>query len=60
MVRLKFEIEELCKHPANSRKLICRNTIEYNENVIFPYEKVMEVFRCLYPSKDLVFNFTII
>lgn len=60
MVHLKFEIEEIVKHPAGSRRLICRNTIEYNENVVFPYEQVMNVFRALYPNKDLVFNFTII
>lgn len=60
MPELKFEIEESCKHPANKRNLLARNTIPYNENVSFPFERIISVFKCLYPNKQLIFNFTII
>ena len=60
MFHLKFEIEEVVKYPVGSRRVLCRNTLEYNENVTFPYEQVMNVFRMLYPTKELVFNFIFI
>lgn len=59
MADLKIEIDELCRHPANSRKTLVRNTIPFNENVTFPFEKIISVFKTLYSNKQLIFNFTI-
>lgn len=60
MSNLKVEIEELCKHPANTRRVILRNTIEYNENVSFPFESIIKSMRIIFPNKQLIFNFTIL
>lgn len=60
MADLKIHIEESLKHPLGERRTVMRNTIPYYENISFPYEKVMSVFKLLYPNKSLIFNFTII
>lgn len=60
MSQLAILIEGSCKHPANTRKTICRSTLDFNDNVHFPFENIMQSFRTIYPTKTLVFNFTII
>lgn len=57
---LKVQVEEICKHPAGKSTLICRTSLDYNENIIFPFENIMSSFRTLYPDKHLLFNFTIL
>lgn len=59
MISLKFEIEEVVKHPAGSRKILLRNTVEYNDSLQFPFDRVVSLFKMLFPSKELVFNFYI-
>lgn len=60
MSNLKIEIEQLCKHPAGSRKLVFRNTVSFNENVTYPFSNVITTFKQFNPDKDLCFTFTII
>lgn len=60
MSALKIEVEELCKHPANTRRVILRNTITFNENVSFPFDTIIKSIRLIFPNKQLIFNFTII
>lgn len=60
MSQLAILIEESCKHPANARKTLCRSTLDFNDNVHFPFENIMSSFRTIYPNKNLVFTFTII
>lgn len=60
MSQLKVKIEESLKHPAGEFKTICRTSLDFNDNVIFPFENIMQSFRTLYPTKNLIFTFTII
>ena len=60
MSDLIIHIEQLTRSPANGRKTIFKNVIPINDDVSFPYERVMHTFRTILPNKELVFNFTII
>lgn len=60
MSLLKIKIEEQVKHPAGSVKLICATSLEFPVTVKFPFENIMDSFRTLYPTKQLIFNFTIL
>lgn len=60
MATLKILIEESHKHPAGKLTTLCRTSIEFNDSVQFPFENIMSSFRTLYPTKQLIFNFTII
>ena len=60
MSNLKFEVDELVKHPAGSRKNLIRNTIEFSDSVVFPFNDTISSIKRIYPNKQLVFTFTII
>ena len=60
MMKLKVHIEEMCKHPAGKTVTLARSSLDFNENVTFPFESLISSFKLLYPDKHLIFNFTII
>lgn len=60
MLTLQIQISESLKHPAGNVKTICRTSLEFNDSVQFPFENIMQSFRTLYPTKHLIFQFTII
>ena len=60
MSQLKVIIEEALKHPSGEYRTICRSSLEFNDSVHFPFENIMSSFRTLYPTKNLIFTFTII
>lgn len=57
---LKVKIEEQMLQPAGSFKLICATSLEFPATVKFPFENIIDSFRALYPTKNLIFNFTIL
>lgn len=55
-----IEIFKMLKHPAGVQKIVFRNTIDIDENISFPYDRIISLFRILVPNETLIFNFTII
>ena len=39
MMKLKVHIEEMCKHPAGKTVTLARSSLDFNENVTFPFER---------------------
>ena len=60
MSNLKIEVDEVVKHSPGSRRNLLRNTIEFNDAVVFPFNDTICTIKRIYPNKQLVFNFTII
>ena len=59
-MELKIEVYELAKHPASARKELLRNTIPFNDSVVFPFNDVLSSLKTIYSNKHILVNFTII
>lgn len=50
----------MLKYPAGTNKIVFRNTVVLDENISFPYDRIISLFRMIVPNETLIFNFTII
>lgn len=60
MATLKILIEEVVKHPAGTRKVVDRSSLEFNDSIIFPFQQIVDSYKIVHPTKQLVFTFTLL
>ena len=58
MSLLKVQIVE--RLSDDRRTTLCATSLDFLPGDKFPFENIMDSFRALYPTKNLIFHFTIL